>query len=184
MLSLWPMIYLILVLSSASPIEEQQQQLLPPCESEIYCHGRLLHTVQMAKLYDDSKTFVDKKLRFQPEFILANFQRLLNTTNEKPTQQELRDFIDEHFDKEGSEFETWHPTDWVEEPKFLSRIVDEPLRDWGRHLHSAWKLLGRQMKNDVKLHPELYSIIYAEHPFIIPGGRYIHFKQFKGKEQL
>lgn len=29
------------------------------CDSPIYCEGPLLHTVQLAKLYPDSKTFVD-----------------------------------------------------------------------------------------------------------------------------
>lgn len=29
------------------------------CNSPIYCEGPLLKTVQLARLYDDSKTFVD-----------------------------------------------------------------------------------------------------------------------------
>ena len=173
MLSFFVTIYLAVTLSFGYTTGQQTHELLlPPCESEIYCHGQFLHTVQMAKLYNDSKTFVDKKLRFQPEFILASFQQLLNVTDNQPTDEELRDFVDEHFDSEGSEFETWEPTDWVEEPEFLSRIANESFRVWGRQLHSAWKHLGRQIKDDVRLHPELYSLIYVAHPFIVPGGRF------------
>lgn len=29
------------------------------CDSPIYCKGDLLHTVQMARIFSDSKTFVD-----------------------------------------------------------------------------------------------------------------------------
>ena len=49
----------------------------PPCDSPIYCiggPGTLLHTVQMSRLYNDSKTFVDKPLKHGPNQTLANFQ--------------------------------------------------------------------------------------------------------------
>ena len=56
-------------------------QLPPPCFSNIYCHAEnttsLLHVVQMAKLYNDSKTFVDKGLRSSPKEVLQNFDQLM-----------------------------------------------------------------------------------------------------------
>lgn len=30
-----------------------------PCDSPVYCHGEILHQIQLAKPFDDSKTFVD-----------------------------------------------------------------------------------------------------------------------------
>lgn len=33
--------------------------IVAPCDSPVFCYGEILHTVQMAKLFDDSKTFVD-----------------------------------------------------------------------------------------------------------------------------
>ena len=30
-----------------------------PCDSPVYCHGEMLHQIQLAKPFDDSKTFVD-----------------------------------------------------------------------------------------------------------------------------
>lgn len=40
--------------------QQQQQQQYRTCDSPIYCPGPLLETVQLAQLYPDSKTFVDK----------------------------------------------------------------------------------------------------------------------------
>ena len=48
-----------------------------PCDSIIYCHGgpgTILHTVQMSKLYNDSKTFVDKPLKYEPNQTIENFE--------------------------------------------------------------------------------------------------------------
>jgi len=151
------------------------QKLPPPCQSEIYCHGKLLHTIQLAKLYHDSKTFVDKKLRYKPDLILEKFSELLNNTESNPSREELQLFVDQHFDNEGSEFETWEPSDWVSDPDFLKKINNSMLKNWGRELHDAWNFLGRQIKDDVRVHPELYSMIYVPNPFIIPGGRFREF---------
>lgn len=114
--------------------------------SLIYCHGPLLHTVQMAKLYHDSKTFVDKKLRFHPDLVATNFTRLMNSTGNNPSKNELVLFINEHFENEGSEFEPWDPTDWHGSPSFLNKIRNPQLRNWGEELHGAWKFLGRKIK--------------------------------------
>jgi alpha,alpha-trehalase len=46
------------------------------CDSLVYCvpvPGGLLHTVQMARLYTDSKTFVDKPLKYPEAEVLNNF---------------------------------------------------------------------------------------------------------------
>ena len=34
--------------------------------SQIYCHGPLLHAIQMAELFKDSKTFVDMHMKYNP----------------------------------------------------------------------------------------------------------------------
>lgn len=49
----------------------------PVCDSGIYCYGPLLDTIQMAHIYPDSKTFVDKKLKFSPGKIIKKFDELL-----------------------------------------------------------------------------------------------------------
>ena len=43
--------------------------------------GPLLRTIQMSSLYKDSKTFVDKKLKYPAGKIIKNFETLVNEQN-------------------------------------------------------------------------------------------------------
>ena len=47
----------------------------------LFFAGPLLEAVQMAAIYPDSKTFVDKKLKLPPGKIIKNFETLLNQHN-------------------------------------------------------------------------------------------------------
>ncbi len=100
----------------------------------------------MARLFQDSKTFVDKKLRFHPDLVLLQFERLMNVTSGLPSDADLAQFVEDCFESEGSEFEDWYPSDWTDDPAFLEKIRDAKLRQWGRELHDAWKYLGRKIK--------------------------------------
>nr|AQV08185.1 trehalase [Locusta migratoria] len=129
----------------------------------------------MASIYDDSKTFVDMKMKFSPNETLERFEKLMNRTNRMPDKLEVELFVNETFDPPGSEFEPWDPKDWVEHPAFLDRIQDKQYRQWASDLNHFWKNLGRKMKDDVREHPEQYSIIYVPNPVIVPGGRFREF---------
>ena len=51
-----------------------------PCDDEIYCafgEGTLMHTVQMARIYKDSKTFVDQPIKGTQRVVLSNFDKLM-----------------------------------------------------------------------------------------------------------
>ncbi|KAJ9575304.1 hypothetical protein L9F63_025746, partial [Diploptera punctata] len=132
--------------------EEDPTKINPPSCTNIYCHGDLLHTIQMEQIYHDSKEFVDMKMR-----------------------EKLEHFLNEMFEPAGSEFEEWDPSDWKTHPQFLNDIKDPDFREWCKKLNDLWKFLGRKMKNDVRDNPELYSIIYVPHPVIVPGGRFREF---------
>ena len=68
-----------------------QKDLPPPCDtpnSEIYCKGgvgSLLHTVQLAKIYENdttrpdksSKTFVDQPIKYPVQKVLDNFKTFM-----------------------------------------------------------------------------------------------------------
>lgn len=62
--------------------------------SEIYCRGDLLHTVQMAKLYNDSKTFVDMKMKQAPQKILDLFNEFMDDHNHEPKKEDVRKFVE------------------------------------------------------------------------------------------
>ncbi|XP_041090784.1 trehalase [Polyodon spathula] len=144
---------------------------LPLCP--IYCSGDLLKQVQLAKLFDDDKHFVDMKLKEPPEKVLSAFHNLTaGAPGGKPSVAQLREFLGSFFEAPGQEFEPWTPADWHSGPQFLERISDPSLRSWAAELHALWKSLGRKVRDDVKNHPELYSQIYTPNPIIVPGGRF------------
>lgn len=144
--------------------------------SEIYCHGRLLDTIQMARIYNDSKTFVDMKLKQSPDETLKDFDEFMaKFTDRQPTKDELQQWVEENFEERGTEFETWTPDDHKKNPKVLDGINDKELRNFASDLNGIWLELGRKMKKDVADNPELYSIIYVENPVIVPGGRFLEF---------
>ncbi|XP_021931902.1 trehalase-like isoform X3 [Zootermopsis nevadensis] len=146
--------------------------LPPPCDSDIYCYGDLLHVVQMSNIFPDSKTFVDMKMKYSKNETWQSFRELMSRTDNNPNRTDIWKFVNETFDPPGSEFEDWDPVDWTNHPKFLDKIKDPDLQEWARHLHHFWKKLGRKMKDEVRDNEELYSIIYVQHPVIVPGGRF------------
>ncbi|XP_017051668.1 trehalase isoform X2 [Drosophila ficusphila] len=153
--------------------EEEAQDPFASCE--IYCYGDLLHTIQMAQLFPDSKTFVDMKLNNSPDKTLTDFRAMMETKNNTPSRDDLTKFVDEYFSPKGTELELWDPTDWKENPSYLDRVSDPDLKQWGVELNNIWKQLGRKMKDDVLKNPQYYSIIPVPNPVIIPGGRFIEF---------
>ena len=87
-------------------------------------------------------------------------------------QEILEKFVSENFDKEGTELEMIVPTDWQEKPDFIEKIQDDGLKKLAIEMNRIWKNLTRKISKD-KLEIETKSsMIYLEHPFVIPGGRF------------
>lgn len=105
----------------------------------------------MARMFDDSKTFVDMKLKFSPDEIIKKFNDMMQANNNAPSHDAIDQFLTANFDKPGSEFEDWEPTDWKENPKFLDNIKDESYKQWASDLNQLWHLLGRKMTTDVEV---------------------------------
>ncbi|XP_050451168.1 trehalase isoform X5 [Cataglyphis hispanica] len=162
-----------LVVLQSSAIADAKK--LPPCPSEIYCHGELLHTIQMSSVYKDSKYFVDMKMKRPPNETLASFRDFMQSVHNAPNKHQVEQFINDSFEPPGSEFEDWDPADWTPNPKFLQKIMDDELRKFGSELNHIWKQLGRKMRDDIKVNEKFYSIIYVPNPVIVPGGRFREF---------
>lgn len=129
----------------------------------------------MAGIYKDSKTFVDMKMNEKPQQTLAEFENFMAEHEQKPSNSELKNWVETHFSEPGSEFENWVPDDWKKDPVFLSKIKDDDFRSFAAALHELWLDLGRKMKKDVQVNNDLYSIIYVDNPVIVPGGRFREF---------
>lgn len=162
------------VLCCISCFGNTQRYSIPSCDSEIYCQGNLLDTVQTARLYPDSKTFVDMKMKKPSSEILEEFDALMQNTNQNPTKQQIQQFVDDNFE-EGNELEDWSPPDYNNRPKFLNNIDNVVLRDFARNLVRLWPILARRVRPEVIENADRYSLIPVPNGFIIPGGRFREF---------
>lgn len=143
--------------------------------TDIFCKGPLLHTIQMAKIFEDSKTFVDMKMKHSPIKILEKYHSFMKKYQNNPSRHQVKQFVIHNFDKNNEEFRKWHPTDWKEKPSFLNNVTHKTYKNFGHALNKIWKVLGRKVKSAVKKEKELYSLIWVPNPVIVPGGRFREF---------
>ncbi|CAH1645734.1 unnamed protein product [Spodoptera littoralis] len=141
------------------------------CNSSIYCAGDLLHTVQFARIFPDSKTFVDLKLTHTQDVTLANFKNLMKQTRNNPNREQVLAFVDANF-IDGDELLNWNPPDFDPHPPILNQIVDPKLKQFAQDIISIWPDLGRKVSPDVNKNSDQYSFIYVPNGFIVPGGRF------------
>lgn len=135
----------------------------------IYCEGPILQTIQLAGIYNDSKTFVDMPMIYEPEQVTDNF----NAIQDKSNITQLKQFLDDNFLPAGSDLVTWVPTDYkVEPPLYLEIPNDYPYKQWFKDLNSLWLILGRNISDSVVEHPEKHSYLPRPYPMIVPGGRF------------
>ena len=139
----------------------------------VYCIGSLLYYVQMSGIYSDSKTFVDMPMKYDPEIVNANWLKMIERNDNDPTNSTfLLSFINDHFDTVGSDLIEYIPTDWKEEPTFITNIKYNNYKNWALDLNKLWLQLGRQVSIDVLNNPQRHSFLPREYPMIVPGGRF------------
>lgn len=165
------LLYLTETNVSEGLLRDKRAVEVPSCSSMIYCQGNLLDTIQKFRLYPDSKTFVDMVQLNAENVTLANFENLMNLTDNQPVKNDIVNFISENF-AIINESDSWTPTDFTESPAFLDRITDSTIRDFAKELVSYWPLLGRKIKDEVRENPTQHSLIPVPQGFIVPGGRF------------
>nr|XP_018903542.1 PREDICTED: trehalase-like [Bemisia tabaci] len=145
---------------------------LPSCDSKVYCDSELLHDVQMARLYPDSKEFVDKKMKYNESYTLEKYEELkIQNGRKTPSKEQLQKFVYEHFE-DGNELEVWVPPDFKEHISLEERIRDTEYKKFANGLNQIWKILARKVKVEVKEKSDQYSLLYTPNGFCIPGGRF------------
>ena len=146
----------------------KKTSILPACSSEIFCRGDLLHAVQMARIFNDSKTFVDMRLKTDAPQVVQAFRSLGSNV----TKKKLTSFVKNYFHPVGHDLDAWTPTDWQEKPKIVNRIKDENLKHFASELNKLWKKLGRKISDEARKSIARSSLIVVDKPFIVPGGRF------------
>ncbi|XP_060861354.1 trehalase-like isoform X2 [Metopolophium dirhodum] len=144
-------------------------ELLPSCHSKIYCNSEFLHDVQIYCNHPNCTNLISKKLKYTESEILAKYDQMKRNNNNVPSDEDLVKFIDENFE-ESNELIKWTPKDFTDKPSILNRIKDKTYIYWARALNNLWMTLARKIKDDVKIHPDKYSLVWVPNGFIIPGG--------------
>ena len=123
-----------------------------------------MHDIQMARIYPDSKTFVDKKLLYPEEVITAKYQALKKQSNNNPTVDQLKTFINQNFMDDT--LDSWVPPDFKQIPTIVNNIEDEAFRKWILNLNQIWKDLAQKIPEDVRTNPDRHSYLYIPNGFI------------------
>ncbi|KAM3719218.1 Trehalase [Dirofilaria immitis] len=140
----------------------------------IYCSGSILAAMNLHHLELDSKTFVDRPLKTDPNIVREEFLKKFGREEmENINSQELLAFRERYFDKEGEELEKCNVPGWQKLPPKIARIKDGTLKQFAIFLNRRWKELCRRIKS-IK-HPERHSLIAVPKKFIVPGGRFREF---------
>ena len=111
-------------------------------------YQELFVDVQMSRVFEDSKTFVDCVPLQHPEKILAAYR---SASFDKDF--DLKAFVHAHFAEEES------PPD---------RFVSDPDRSMLEHIDHLWSVLTRHPAD----HPKRSSLLPLPHDYVVPGGRF------------
>ena len=180
--------------SAAATAVIPSQVPLPPtqswCPSQIFCAGQvcvlyifafrslirsiqLLQTVNIAQLYTDPKTIVDKPTIKAAALVLADFSALGSAGN--ITESSVENFVDSDFRGEGLELEALELPNFNPQPAFLGSVQNTLLRAFTQTVHGYWAQLIRGT-NDSALCAGgstcESSLIPLNHTFVVPGGRF------------
>ncbi|KAI8866956.1 glycoside hydrolase [Ramicandelaber brevisporus] len=145
------------------------------CTSQIYCNGApILDRIQRARIFPDSKTFVDRPT-------LVPEAQLLDAFNKLPANasaDEFKAFVDKYFGPAGVEITPANLTDFKANPKVLDAIADPIIKGFATKVHGYWKELVR-VNNDTAVQCAAAdgakcesSLIKLPNPFVVPGGRF------------
>jgi len=108
------------------------------------CHP-LFEDVQMSRIFEDGKTFVDCTPRTSMSFILQQYEAQKNTP-----AFDLKNFVLSCFDL----------------PQAFGGYHTEENKKVAEHIHHLWPVLTRQPDE------KKGSLIPLPHPYIVPGGRF------------
>ena len=97
---------------------------------EIWCSGPILEAVQSARLFPDSKTFVDSPLLVPPDECWQRWDAL-----PQPVPRDaLAAFVEATFGPPGHDLVEWTPPDHKQSPALLTRLPAGTVQDWAAAL--------------------------------------------------
>ncbi|WVQ79741.1 hypothetical protein IAT38_001841 [Cryptococcus sp. DSM 104549] len=138
-------------------------------EETVYCPGPLLQNVELAGIFPDSKTFVDKPTAGRLNDTLSAFADL----GEELTVGDIQTFVETYFKGEGLELSQVELENFNPEPAILDNISDPVFKAWTKIVHGYWTLLVRETNQSAVCTDDCdSSLIPLNHTIVVPGGRY------------
>ena len=111
-------------------------------------YHELFVDVQLSRVFEDGKTFVDCSPRIDPKAILDAYR----ASRQQP-DFDLAAFVHEHFEVPQPEAEAY---------------ISDPTRSLAEHIDQLWDVLTRKPKE----HPRRSSLLPLPHRYVVPGGRF------------
>ncbi|KAL2752293.1 glycoside hydrolase family 37 protein [Sodiomyces alcalophilus JCM 7366] len=152
----------------ARPQVFEDGSVTAPCDSALYCHGDILSQIQLARPFDDSKTFVDMPAKRTLDEIQMAFNALSKPLS---NNSDLNDFLKANFALAGGELEQVH--DLHTDPVFLGKINNSVIREFTGKVIDIWPDLTRTYAgtgSNCSNCPN--SFIPIRRPFVVAGGRF------------
>ncbi|KAJ7162885.1 trehalase [Mycena filopes] len=152
------------------------QAALPPtqawCPSKIFCAGPLLQTLNIANVFTDPKTIVDKPTSKTSKTVLADYAAL--PPNTTLTEADVVTFVDADFKGEGQELMAVPLPGFSATPAFLGNVTDPLMKAFASTVHGFWGQLVRgtntsALCDGVECES---SLVPLNHTFVVPGGRF------------
>ncbi|CAG8639059.1 17646_t:CDS:2, partial [Cetraspora pellucida] len=138
------------------------------CDIPIYCSGPILEKIQLARLFNDSKTFVDMPTKKPLEEVLEAGSKL----PQNASISILQDFVNSYFSKEGQELIQTEILNFNQSPSFLEKIKQPIIREFAKQVHNYWPNLTRKVDQSFMCSGCVSSFIPVNRSFVIPGGRF------------
>ncbi|CAO3637173.1 unnamed protein product [Mucor fragilis] len=141
------------------------------CDSPIYCEGPILKTVQLARVFADSKTFVDMPTAKSEAQVIESFNQLGGTN---ATKDQVMQFLNENFLPAGTEVKLLTNIT-IPELSWIDSIADPEYRGWLSTLNKAWGNLTFAFDDTALCDECVSSTLPVSRPFVVPGGRFREF---------
>ncbi|KAF1999679.1 glycoside hydrolase family 37 protein [Amniculicola lignicola CBS 123094] len=162
----------IAIVLAAAPLAKAlytNGSVIAPCDSPIYCYGDLLREIELARPFEDSKTFVDLPTIRPLDEVLAAFANLSRPIKNNTA---LNDFLSEYFGEAGSELEEV-PHDQLEtQPDFLDNVNSSTVVDFVTQVIDIWPELTRRYVGAGNCTGCVDSFIPINRTFVVAGGRF------------
>ncbi|PHH63355.1 hypothetical protein CDD81_6052 [Ophiocordyceps australis] len=142
--------------------------VVAPCDSPIYCHGDMLHQIELAKPFSDSKTFVDMPAKAPLDSIQAAFEQLAKPLS---NNSDLHAFLEQYFEPAGEELKAVDRDSLDTEPLFLEHVSDPVVREFAEHVIGIWPDLTRTYQAPACSECD-NSFIAINRSFVVAGGRF------------